>query len=456
MNPIPDQNGKDFRRAERRLRYKTMRISIAEGGFSLASLGLHAAFFIPFLNELGASSFQVGLGASLPALVLGCAQIVSPMLLHKAGSHRKYCMTTTLLHSTGFIPLALICLFPLADPVWMSIAVLSLAWIPFGLQMSAWADWMSHIVPRKRRGRFFARKTVVQTIVQLVVAITSGLLLDSVGGKVLLMFAIIWFVAFAGRAIAGILMGFQYEPSEIRELPRSTLSFGEFVKNIPSSMFGRFAVALGVLNFSVHLAAPFFPVHMINNLGYSYTQMTILQLIPTFIMIFAINMWGRISDRIGYVVPMRICALVVGALPLTWVLTDNFYILAVNQLMAGIAWAGFNLIAFNYSISAVDSKDRSTSLAYLNMINFGCVFAGATVGGLLSDHLPKIGMYEMQTLFLLSGLIRFGTQFLFMWLKDTERYAGPMGAVERFFFEPRWFARTGLGRFMVGTIKRQF
>ncbi len=443
------------KREDRRLRLRTMRFSVAEGGFSLVSLGLQVAFFVPFINALGASNLQVGLGASLPSLMIVFAQFISPRLLYWSGSYKRYNMVAVFVHGICYLPLAALCLWPARNPVWTAIAVLSLASIPFGLQMSSWGNWMSHIVPRRRRGKYFAKRNMFLTSIQLTMTITSGILLDSFGAKVLLMFAVIWTMAFAGRALAAWMFAFHYEPPEL-EIEKHELSFFAFLRGVPSSMFGRFAITLAFMNFGVNLAVPFFPIHMLNNLEFSYTQMSILLILPTFMGLICLRMWGRISDRIGYVIPLRICSLTIAALPLTWVLTTRFWILFINQAVAGVAWIGFNMIAFNYLMSALDRKNRQVYFAYQNVLNHGCLFAGSIVAGLIADHLPRIAIWPLQTIFILSGMIRLASQVLFWKLKDVERYPGPTSTLERIFFDPRWFGRTGLGRFTLGTWRRPF
>lgn len=443
------------RRDDRRHRLRTMRFSVAEGGFSLVSLGLQVAFFTPFINALGASNFQVGLGASLPSLMIVLAQFISPWLLYWSGSYKRYNMTVVFIHAVCYLPLAALCLWPARNPVWTAIAVLSIGSIPFGLQMSSWGNWMSHIVPRRRRGKYFAKRNMFLTAIQLSVTIASGVLLDSFGAKVLLMFGLIWSMSFAGRALAAVMFAFHYEPPDL-SIEKNELSFVSFLKEAPSSMFGRFAITLGVLNFSVNLAVPFFPIHMLNNLEFSYTQMSVLLILPTFMALLCVQMWGRISDRVGYVIPLRICSLVISALPLTWALTESFSILLVNQAVAGIAWTGFNMIAFNYLMSALNRKNRSAYFAYQNALNHGCLFAGSIVGGLIADHLPRLITWPLQTVFILSALLRLASQVLFLYLKDVERYPGPTSTIERLFFDPRWFGRTGLGRFTMGAWRRPF
>ena len=76
-------------REQRRLRFRTMKLSYLEGGFAMVMLALVEAFYIPYLDAMGATSLQIGLGASLPALVSGMVQLYTPLALYRTGSRKQ-------------------------------------------------------------------------------------------------------------------------------------------------------------------------------------------------------------------------------------------------------------------------------------------------------------------------------------------------------------------------------
>ncbi len=449
-------DAKPDKRLDRRKRLVTMRLSTVEGCFALITLGLQAAFFIPFLNELGATDLQVGLGASLPALVIGIVQLFSARLMRLIPSNRLFCSITGVIHGLLFIPLAFTkAIFP-GEPVWGAIFFLCLVSTQMGLQMPVWGELMSHVVPRRKRGTYFAKRNRMLTFVQLVTSLLAGYMLDRSAGNTIVMFTAIWLISAFARVVSGFMLSAHHEPETIKTTVRKRYGLRVFISELGRTNFGNYVLAFAFFNFSVHMAVPFFPVHMINNLGFSYTQYTVLLMLPAFVTIFMLGVWGRISDRIGYVVPLRLCATIIAALPLAWVLTENFYLLVVNQFCAGIAWAGFNLIAFNYSISALDSGRRMEYLSYLNVMNFCFLFAGATLGGFLLPKMIVLKDYQVQSIFLLSTLLRTLDLTLFHRLRDVERYGGPVGAFQKLFFDPRLSLRTTVGRFVNGMMRRPF
>ena len=198
--------------SERRLRRQAMQLSMKEGSFAIVMVALVEAFYIPYLNAMGASPLQIGLGASLPALASAFIQLYTPMALYKSGSRKKLAVTTSLGQALCFIPFGLMCQINKNWAVWPAIAAFAVSAMSGNLGAASWADWMADIVPARRRGKYFAYRNRILGVIQLAVAITAGYLLDHLAGKVLLTFTIIWFVCFAARTCSGIMQKFIYEP----------------------------------------------------------------------------------------------------------------------------------------------------------------------------------------------------------------------------------------------------
>jgi len=76
----------------------------------------------------------------------------------------------------------------------------------------------------------------------------------------------------------------------------------------------------------------------------------------------------------------------------------NFY--------SGIAWAGYNISSFNFMLSAagMDRPERAFSCSVL--ATAVSVFLFGLLGGWLVPRLPVWLEYQLQSIFLLSGLIR--------------------------------------------------
>jgi MFS family permease len=91
-------------------------------------------------------------------------------------------------------------------------------------------------------------------------------------------------------------------------------------------------------------------------------------------------------------------------------------------MFSGFAWGGFNLAVSNFIYDAVCEEKRVRCIAYFNLINGLGVFFGATLGGFIIGYLPSTLGSKILSIFLLSGLLRFGVRFAFLpHLKEVKK-----------------------------------
>ncbi len=439
----------------RDLRRRTMWMSIVEGGFAMVMLALVDAFYIPYLNAMGASAFQIGMAVSLPALLGGAMQIFTPWALGRFGSRKKVALASVLTQAAAFIPFGLFCHLQTEWRVWPAIAAYLVSSVSGSLGAATWADWMADIVPRRRRGKFFGFRNRLLGVIQLATAVLAGYILDHLVGKVMLAFTAIWFLAFMFRTVSGLLHLTMYEPPTVKAKNPQSGNFLTFLATLGGNSFGRFALATALLSVAVNFSGPFFALHMLNNLKLTYTRYVVLCSAATAATILFMGVWGRVIDRVGTVSVMRLCSMIIVFIPLPWVITDNYYILIVAQVLSGLSWAGFNLAAFVYYLDSTRSVDRVRFIAYFNALNSIGVFVGATLGGLVAPYLPALTVAHssLQTIFVISSIGRFIPSLLFQTVKAMPS-RGRLSAVERLFFDPRLRIRTGVVRSVVRHFKR--
>jgi MFS family permease len=439
---------------DRRLRQKTLRLVVVEGVFSMIAIGFQQTFYIPFLNAMDATRLQIGVGAGIPALMTGLIQLWVPRMLREGTGYKKLVLWSVLGHAVSFLPFSVIAIWNGSHAVWLSIAAGAVNAAVFGLGASAWSDWMSYLVPRRRRGVYFANRNRILTFIQLAATLAAGHYLDTFAGKTLLIFSIIWTAGFLTRLIGGWVLAAQYEPPAVRTRPLEKGTFLEFTQQLHKHTFGRFVLAFSLLNLGANLSAPFFPIYMLNDLKLNYLQYTVLVGIPSLTIILTMHFWGRLCDRIGYVMPMRLFGTLVMGLPLAWIVTGNYWLLVVVQILAGISWGGIQMAGFNYTLDAVGSSNRLSSISYLNVITGVCIFAGCSLGGLMEPYLPPIGGSRIHTIFLVSVMLRILPVMLLQTLPEDMPKHGKMSAAERFFFDPRLSMRMGFDRTIFGRDKR--
>jgi MFS family permease len=435
-------------------RLGAMRLSLIEGSFAMVMVAMVEAFYVPYFHAMGAGTLEIGLAVSLPALVASLIYIYSPMALQRAGSHKKLVVLTVLLQALCFIPFALVShLHGKNASVWGAIGFYVLLSSAGNLIAAPWADWMGNIVPKRWHGKYFANRNRLLSLIQIAIAVFASFLLDRSAGKVMLMFSLIWLSCFLARSISALLLTLIYEPPLSAEKHKQTSGFLTFIKALPQTNFGTFTLAVSLLSLAVNFSAPFFAVHMLKNLNLSYVGYTILTVTATAATVGSLGLWGRIIDRLGAIAPIRFCAIGITLLPLPWVITGNYWLLMCVQALAGFCWAGFNLGVFVYYLNYQGHAVRVSSIAYFNAINFFCVFAGSTLGGLLGPHLPTIATYQLRSIFIVSVLMRIVPAILLQSIK-IEKQPQKFTAIERLFFNPKFNITPGITRSIFRFFKR--
>jgi len=437
------------RRLEHTLRARGLWISTLEGCCGWAMVGLVQHFYNPYLQALGATERQIGLSSSIPSLAAGTVQFFTPWALARFGTRKAFVATTIFVQAMMFIPMAFTWHLQRDWAVWSTVACFSVSTLAGNIHSAAWQDWMGDLVPKRMRGRYFGTRNRVFASIQLTAAVCGGLLLDKgkAVGVPLLMFSFVWALAALFRMSSSVLMAIQYDPPHTVPQREKTPTFGSFLRTLPSEQFGRFAVFNCIANLCTFFAVPFYAVYMLRQLGFSYTQYATIIIIPIIATIIMMPVWGRIIDRHGSVRPMRACMAALPILTLFWVISDNYYWIAFIGVGAGAAQSGYLISSFNYSIGILEPSKRVAGIAYSNVMAALSMSLGAACGGIAAPYIPQIFAHPLQSMFMISGVLRFIPAILFRFLKEDKLSQANLTLIERFiFFEPSLPFRVGLDR----------
>jgi MFS family permease len=429
-------------RERHRLRAQGLWLSTLEGCFGYTMITLIQNFYNPYVQALDATKQQVALSSSIPQFMAGLAPFFAPWALKKFGTRKRFVVTTLFMQAFMYIPLAFTWHLSKEWAVWAAVACFSVSSFSGSVHSAAWQDWMGDLVPRRTRGRYFGTRNRIFSCIQLAAALTGGLLLNhgKAVGVPLLMFSVIWGITAFVRMGSTLMMAVQYDPPHVVPPPEKTLSFFRFLRTLPNEQFGKFTIFTVVANLVTSFAIPFYPVYTLRELGFSYSQYTILSIITTATVIIMMPIWGKIIDRHGCIRPMKACIAALPILTLFWVVSDKFWWIAFIGVGAGASQSGFMLCSFNYAIGVLDPKKRVACLAYSQMLGAFAMSAGSFIGGAVVSYIPQIFTHQLQSMFLISGILRFIPAFLFKTLKAEKTSPPSLTPVERIiFFEPSVF-----------------
>lgn len=384
---------------------KSLKTSFIDGIFSSGMFGFTQDYFTPFLLLLGATGTHIGFLNAIPNLCASLAQLKSADAVQARQSRKQVITFYVFLQALTLIPMAFMAGLKILRP-WMFIALVTLFLVCGAFSTPAWGSLMSDLVPEEKRGAYFGWRMKVIGFVTVVYAFIAGIILQAAHKKdPFLGFVIVFGLAFVFRMISRYYLGRLYEqPLEFRQQDQFT--FIQFLRRIRQSNFARFSLFVATMSFSVNLAAPFFAMFMLRELGFNYILYSALTLSATLTLNLMFGRWGRLADHTGNLKVIKLTAPLLGTVPLLWLINRNPFFLFFAQVYSGFLWAGFNLCSSNFIYDAVTPEKRTRCIAYFNVLNGVALCVGSLLGGFLIPHLPALFGYQVLALFLISSLLR--------------------------------------------------
>lgn len=368
---------------------KSLRHSLKDAGAYATMIGIGETYFSAFALALQATTQQIGVLASVPAMLASFVQLLSAWVGRRTGHRKLLVIVGASVQALALLPIAILpLLFPhLAVPLLICSVVLYHSGAHFAAPQ--WGSLMGDIVPPQRRGRFFARRNRIVSFVTFLSLIAGGIVLHVMDGRDLRMqaFLMLFGVAMLARFVSVYHLAMMRDTTgqvAALELP----SGKAWWRRLRESNFVRFSVFFALMQTSVAISSPFFTVYMLRDLEFTYVQFMANSGASVLAQFLTLNRWGRISDVFGNRRILATTGILLPLVPVLWLLSSNTWYLLAVQALSGFAWAGFTLSAGNFLYDLVSPDRRATFLAVHNVLASIGILVGATIGGLLGVLLP--------------------------------------------------------------------
>ena len=412
--------------------------SLADGGAVAARDAITTNFTTPYALALGAGNEQIGIIMALPTLVATLSSPISGKLIETAGSKKLFATKSWLLSHLTWLPVALLPSIFLDGTLVALVVLLCIAHVFGSAGSTAWASWMAELVPEKIRGKFFGKRNTIAGISAFLATLIAGWLLTTYQG--FQGFAVIFtLAAFFGIVSYTLLRGIPEPTAQERKGHHAfSLHLSEFLQNFKEHHnFANMTFLTAAVNFSVFIAAPFFTVYMLRDLGISYAWFAIIVAAEVLVAILANKYWGKLADKFGDKAIMGASGLLVSMVPIPYMFSTNQYHLILAGALSGFAWAGYDLTRFNYLLDAVPAEHRPTYIANHKLIAGLAIFVALFSGGFLAAYLSNQTFFflaGLQILFLMSSVLRLVSITLFFPRFVEKRVKAPLGTPVRYVF----------------------
>jgi MFS family permease len=337
---------------------------------------------VAFALALGASNTIIGILAAIPFLTQ-IAQLPTVALVRRLKRRRAIAVTAL---TASRIVILLLALAPFLFERETALSILIGGQIAVCLLGAAgacaWNSWIRDFLPEEGRGAFFARRLAWSTGLGLLAGLAAiGVVEFWPGGETPTeaYSALFLLAAAAGFAsswwlarVPDVPMHAETEAASWVELLRTPLRDDNFRRLI------HFTAAW---NFATNLAAPFFAVYLLEQVGLSLGWVIVLSTVSQIANLLTLHLWGRLSDRFANKSVLAVAAplflLCVLAMAFTELPAGARYalpLLIVIHLAMGVAAAGMGLASGNIGLKLAPLGQATSYLATLTLI--GSVAAG--------------------------------------------------------------------------------
>lgn len=407
-----------------------LRISTTEGIFAQIHITLTGGMFLTGLAlYLGATPFHIGLLAAIPAFLTSFG-FVSAYLINRLPERKTLTVLTSGIgRGLFFIPVVLL-LLNIKISLSYFLILIGIFNALLTIANNSWLSWMSDLVPKETRGRYFGIRNTAMGVIGMIVSFSGAKLLDyfKAQGQNTLGFGIILAVASVASTIAMILLTRQPEIISLRE--KTTDWKAIILTPLKDKNFRKFLRFVGFWYITSSIASPFYIVFMLQNLKMHYSTVAIYSIIAGTLTFFFQPLWGRAIDRFKSKPILFINFFGVAFLPLLWIFPKQGFLFPIwlDAFLTGILWSGLNLSVFNIVFSLSDNEDLKESYfaifaAVTGIGGFLSALLGGYLANLLKDfHIQILGLniINYQLFFIFAGLSRFLVLFLLKGVSEAK------------------------------------
>lgn len=351
------------------------------------------AFLVAFALSIGASNKVIGLLAAIgPASQL--LQIPAVVLVDRIRLRKLITVIAVSLSRLFWVAIALI---PFLVPDDFQIPVFLLCLILFfgigSVASCSFNSWVRDVVPEKIMGRFFSRRLAISTAVAATVSIGGAIIVDrfATGGQIDSKVYSMLFLVGAVCGLGGALF-FKRVPEPQIETPPADGILPLLKKPFKHENFRALLVFLGMWNFAVNLAAPFFTVFLLKELRLSMAWVLALSILSQAVNVVFLRIWGKLADRFSNKSILAVSGPLFMISIILWPFTTmperyagTIPLVILIHVLAGISTAGVTLCAGNIALVSAPKGEATAYLAVNALVSGIAAAIAPIIAGISAD-----------------------------------------------------------------------
>ncbi len=406
------QVGTNIDLEEERKNARTRKMSIHEGNFGVFSSVISDNYTVPFSLAVNSTPFQAGILGASAGIISPLGQFVGSRAMEKHS--RRGVLLTGILGQAFLMATFMFLAFSYqteligSEITWALLFLAIFYFFSGGMMGPPWVSLMGDVIPEEGRGRYFAKRNLINNIIALSGTLLIAIMLDWYKAieMVIWGFVFVFLIGCITRIFSFIFFTQHYFPPFDFQ-PTDHIKFTDFVRELPKSNFGHFTIFVALLVFGQWIAGPFFTIYMLEELGFTYTELILVNLSTSAFGLFLFPVFGKIADKYGNVLLLRLGAIIIPFLPFMWLfLRTPTEIILGPQLFGGIGWTAFNFATSNMIYDNIPAHKRGEYVAFYNIFLGIGIISGGIIGSLLVAFAPEQFMDIYLFIFLLSFIVR--------------------------------------------------
>jgi len=424
-------------------RRRGMRMSTADGVFATIHGNLTGGvIFTSFLLTLGALKYHFAILNAISALAQ-LPQILSAFWLGRLRTRKVVVISSAL---ASRLVLCLIVLLPYVLPFPAALRTIlgaAFLWGALGsIASNAWTGWMSDLVPRRIRGRYFSSRNFALMLTSIVSSLLLSWFLDQFSegtphgllsilpslrgiwvftpSNKMAAFTFLYLLGAIPATISAVLVYRQYEPP--RDNGHGTPGFLSAVRApFGESAFAKFLAFTCLYNFVNSFASPYWTPYCLEEFSMSYFSLAVCGLISTTCGLLTARFWGRLCDRHGNRPVVLIVMCVIITHPLYYLFSSKDFLLPIyiDFGSSGAMWTGYGIAMGNLLLLFGTARTKEMFFAVYATLSALTIFVGSLISGYIVRIIPatSIGSLDMdsvQVIFLFTSIFRFLSLFAAM------------------------------------------
>lgn len=353
------------------------------------------AYLPVFLARLGASTAQVSLLPSGPAIVNMLVLIPAGLLAERHPDQVRLCVRALLLHR---LPYLILMLAPmLIEPsglISATVVLWGLGTLGMAVAIPAWMTIISAAIPPERRARVNSVLWALLSLVGAALGPLFGWMLDRIA------FPLNYQILFGLSLVGGLLDLYAFSHVRVASLEvkqRASSMLGGPVAQVRDGVrsylasitgtraFTRYLLATLALRIVFLMPSALYSLYWVNELGASDTWIGLRGTTACGALVLGYVVWGRIASRIKHRWVLALATFSLGLYPIATALIRSPSWLPVVAVIRGIAWSGVNVALLDLLLAAVLRERMPRMSSVHTMVASAIGFLGPLLGAAPSD-----------------------------------------------------------------------